>query len=158
MNFRNTSKVLLSAASIMTMMASVAPVVAEEKTTQINYTVTEAYTWEAPAAITFESNTDTKPGTLSVTKNVIGYGKKLQIKIDSAEDFKLVDSADSNNFRTYKIKNGDSVLGAGDVVLEVNAGTNEGSAALTFALDGVTVEKAGSYAGVANFVSSIEAQ
>lgn len=158
--FKNIAKTVLSAASVMCMMSAATPIYAENNTsddTQISYTVTEQYTWTAPAAITFSSNSDTKSGTMSVTKNVIGYGKKLQIKIADDEDFKLVDSADASNTRTYKIKKGSTVLNKGGVVLEVASGTNTSSASLTFAIDSVSVEKAGSFSGTANFISSVVA-
>lgn len=68
-----------------------------------------------------------------------------------------MDSADASNTRTYKIKKGSTVLDKGGVVLEVASGTNTGSASLTFAIDSVSVEKAGSFSGTANFVSSVVA-
>lgn len=127
--------------------------------TLISYTVSESYTWTAPADITFttSANSETKSGTVSVTTNVIGSGKKLVISIDSNEDFLLTDTADSNNTRSYQIKKGTTVLTKGASVLEVAAGTNTGSQALDFVLQSVTVQKAGTYKGTANFVSTISA-
>lgn len=125
--------------------------------TNITYTVAESYTWTAPADITFDqnANTNAKAGTFEVTENVISYGKKLSIKIADDEDFKLVDTVSPSNTRDYKVMKEGSELAAGGVVLEVAAGTNTGTQEVSFELQSVGVQKAGTYTGTANFVSSI---
>lgn len=143
-------------ASLAVCTSAMTPVLANDSAnTTINYTVTEQYTWAAPATITFTSSGTAQSGTINVTKNVIGAGKKLTIKIDASEDFLLKDTADNDNTRTYKIKKAGTALTAGGTVLEVPAGTNTASQALSFELDAVSVEKAGTYKGTANFVSTV---
>ncbi len=128
---------------------------AENDSTQLNYTVESSYTWAAPANITFQNNinSEAKTGTLSVTENIIENGKKLHIIIDPAEDFLLTSTA--GDTRTYVVKKGSSPLAAGATVIDVLAGTNTGSQELSFELQSVTTQKAGTYTGVCNFVASI---
>jgi hypothetical protein len=143
---------------LLAALVLVCPVFASENThqTTLTYEVGEAYTWTAPAAITFvtNSNNDVEAGTVSVTSNVIAAGKKLQIKIDSGEDF-LMTLTGGSDTRSYKVLIGETEKEAGDVVLEVLAGTNTGSQALNFALQSVSVQKAGTYSGTCNFVAAV---
>lgn len=159
----NMHKVLKTAAAVAISAGAIGSPVAlfAENTTsgetELSYTVAESYTWAAPADITFDqnANSNSKSGTFEVTENVIAYGKKLSIKIADDEDFKLVDTASPSNTRDYKITKGGAELAAGDVVLEVAAGTNTGTQDVSFELQSVGVQKAGTYTGTANFVSSI---
>lgn len=160
----------LAAASLLGTFAMATPVLAEDKTstngansTTVNYVVTESYTWAAPANFSFTKNVnaENKSGTVAVTKNVIASKKKVQIKVADDAVFKLADTSNAANTREYTLKKGDAsgtALSAGSVVLEVNAGTNTGSQALTFGLKSVGVQKSGNYAGTLKFQSSVVAK
>lgn len=170
--------------------------------TQIRYKVTESYMWSVPATIDFgvnagENNTSTvnatldkdKPGTkadndgtgkwkgtapkVTVTKNVIGDGKKLQIVFDPTY-------LDQTNGEFYVATSGGAVKlyytvtkpapgGTGEkltktntVVLSVPSGTNTAEQELVFKLETAAnnaarnaAEKAGSYEGHVVFSSKI---
>ncbi|MDY2731299.1 MAG: hypothetical protein SOV49_03220 [Erysipelotrichaceae bacterium] len=162
MKIRN--KILTSALCLGMVASMVSPVLATDNSTDdhltnISYTVDETYKWAAPADITFDlnSNTNEKTGTLEVTENVIAGGKKLQIKITDGQEFKIT-SAEGIK-RDYTVTGATAgALSVGSVALEVNAGTNTGSDTLTFALQEVAVQQAGTYTGVLNFESAIVAQ
>ena len=142
--------------SLMTLLVCVLPVAASnDHSTELSYTVEEAYEWSAPADITFTNNinSESKTGSVSVTQNIIAGNKKLQIKIASGEDFKLTSAA--GDFRTYQVKKGSDVLAAGAVVLEVASGVNTSSQELSFALQSAATQKAGTYTGICEFEAGI---
>lgn len=159
-------KGILASASLVGVMTTITPVFADNETgknTTINYVVAESYTWSAPADFSFTQNvnSESKNGTVSVTKNVIGSKKKIQIGVDPNATFELADTADATNKRTYTLKKNDAsqtALAKGSTVLEVNAGTNTGSQGVIFGLNGVSVQKAGTYNGTLNFTAKIVAQ
>lgn len=159
-------RTLLASASLVGAFATATPVFADNETgknTTVKYVVAESYTWSAPASFSFTDNinTESKNGTVSVTKNVIGSKKKIQIGVDPNAVFELADTADANNKRTYTLKKNDTnktALAKGSVVLEVNAGTNTGSQGVIFGLNSVSVQKAGTYKGTLNFTAKIVAQ
>lgn len=85
-------KGILASASLVGVMTTITPVFADNETgknTTINYVVAESYTWSAPADFSFTQNvnTESKNGTVSVTKNVIGSKKKIQIGVDPNATF-----------------------------------------------------------------------
>lgn len=145
---------------LLTALMIILPVFAQASDshqTTLNYEVGESYTWQAPADITFTTNinNESKAGTVQVTSNVIGAGKKLVISIDSNEDF-LMTAASGSDTRAYKVFAGQTEKAAGASVLEVLAGTNTGSQELSFQLQSVSVQKAGVYSGTCNFSAAIE--
>lgn len=149
--------VLMIATCSMTVFA--ADTSTDDHKTNLSYTVDETYKWAAPADITFDvnENTDSKTGTLEVTENVITGGKKLQIKITDGQEFKITSVEGIK--RDYTVTGATAgALSVGGVALEVNAGTNTGSDTLTFALQEVAVQQAGTYTGTLNFEAAIVAQ
>lgn len=163
MTLRNIKSAIAVAASIAALSGTIMPIMAEDtqsnKSTTINYEVAETYDWTVPASVTFTDNgTTAKTGTVSVTKNVIGYGKILVISIDSNEDFALKDSTESKNTRTYKVfvGSGSTALAKAGEVLKTPAGTNTSNVSLTFKLDSISVEKSGSYSDTLAFNSVVK--
>ena len=130
--------------------------------TTVKYTVTEGYTWQVPATITFEkdagaSKTRTQNGDVKVTKNVIGEGKTLKISIASDEDFLIKTGTNTTLSYTVKKTAESEALGEGGEVLSVSAGTYEGTQNLIYTLSTTTgtAEVAGDYEGTLNYVASI---
>lgn len=150
--------IVLATTIILSSLGALTPVVAEEKTTNIGYTVDQAYNWTIPSSIVFKtnSNTDTQPFKVNVTKNVIGYGKSLHIALADDSTFKIYDVDSPSNTRDYKVSLGGTNYAKGSDVLAVPSGTNTGSTSLDFALQPVAVQKAGTYKGIIDFVSNVK--
>ena len=148
-------------------------------TTTVKYEVTEGYTWSIPAVIDFGKDagvnktnvngtakttdgaaTDSK---VSVTKNVIAEGKKLQItaKGSGTEGAFTIKSKDGNGSKeltyTIKVDSAAGAISAGASVLDVPAGTNTKDAKLTFTLSTTedAAETAGSYQGTVTYTASV---
>ena len=156
--------------------------------TDVLYEVTEGYTWNIHAAIDFgrdagidgngeNAHLSRPDNSVAVTKNIIADGKKLQITIN-ASSYKDREKTTLKEANVFKIANGESqlaytvtgatkgLLAINGVVLEVAAGTNTGSEALTFALDtsklagaqsNLAAEVAGQYTGVVTYTANIVA-
>lgn len=134
----------------------------DNATTNVKYTVQKSYTWSVPSEIDFNTNTTvTTSGTngntqnVCVTKNVIPEKTKLHIIVSNSNTFTI--TSEEGKTLNYTVKVGDSTqaLTAGGTVLDVNAGTNDGSAVLKFELKKDAVERAGNYKGTVEFVSSV---
>lgn len=147
----------LANAVVLSLLGGVTPVAAEERTTNIGYVVDQAYEWSIPSQIVFtaNSNADTKSFPVTVSKNIIGYGKYLHISLASDSAFTISDVNSPGNQRQYEVKNGNTVYSKGQDVLKVASGVNSGSSMLSFMLQPVAVQKAGTYRGMVNFVSSV---
>lgn len=166
-------------------------------TTEVIYKVTETYTWSIPKTIDFgadqginktvvvnttgtgtektnvvyvEANTGSK---VSVDKNVIPEGKKLQIKIkgenyDDTAGYRVKNG--NNNYLGYTITkdsdNTNAALGNDVVLFAVDAGTNSHNENLTFKLttnnsqdsNANISEVAGSYKDTLTFTATVENQ
>lgn len=131
--------------------------------TTVKYTVTEGYTWQVPATITFEKDagvqkTRTQTDDVKVTQNVIAEGKTLKIKIATGEDFMIKTGTNTQLFYTVKKSGEEDALKEGGEVLAVSAGTNASTQNLTYTLNTSKSEAeiAGNYEGTLNYVASIE--
>ena len=165
-------KVLAAAMAVSMMVPGVSALAAENATvtnttqpsnceTSVSYTVSEGYTWQVPATVTFEadagvSKTRTANGEVKVTKNVIGEGKTLKIKIASDEDFQI--KTGSSTILTYTVKKNDTELAKGGEILSVAAGTDKDTQNLVYTLSTSTgvAEVAGTYTGTLNYVATVE--
>lgn len=160
---------ILAAATAAAMMASMGGmgVMAEDtKTTTVKYDVTQSYTWSVPSTIDFTNAADSKVTTsgttgatqnVLVTKNVIPEGKKLQITAaGSGTDgaFTIVPKGKSHTL-SYTLKAGSTAVTSGGSVLEVAAGTNTGSATLTFTLSKDATERADNYEGTVTYTVAV---
>lgn len=167
-----TEKVMKGVAAAViaasTMGAAVMPVLAEEdtKSTTAVYEVTEGYEWTIHDEVDFgqdkgvnATSTVDKSAGISVTKNVIGDGKALSIKLADANDYQ-VHNGDTALGYTVSKDAGATTLAAKAEVLKVNAGTNTGTQALQFKLSTTTgaSEVAGDYSGTIGYTASIVAQ
>jgi hypothetical protein len=157
--------------------------------TDVLYGVTEGYTWSIHAAVDFgnDANLDgsganghllIEDQTVSVTKNVIQPGKKLQITI-GAYSCDSEGTAVTNN--VFQIANGstaqlaytvtgqdgefkEGAIAIGDSILEVLAGVNAGSETMDFELDNtqfagsnqaLLAEVAGQYYGKVSYTAAV---
>jgi spore coat protein U-like protein len=133
-----------------------ASVVGDNKQTTVNYAVTEAYEWDIHAEIDFGSNagvgqtiertidSDNATASVSVTGARIADGKCIDITIDSANNFHVVNGSTQLAYTVKKSAAG-SALADGDSVLVLNAGAAGGSQSLIFTLS--TGSSAGEVAG-----------
>ena len=137
---------------------------ADTAQTDVKYSVTAGYTWTIHSAIDFGSNAgvgETKTvenQSVSVSKNVIPNGKKLNIKVKGSGDngaFQIKSTEGAT--LTYTIKDSNGEISANADVLNVAAGTNIGSTSLTFTLTtpSVSAETAGSYTGTVIYTASV---
>lgn len=134
------------------------------KTVTLSYEVSESYEWNIHPAIDFGKNAganqtvSVKNNTISVTKNVLRSGNKLVIKIKGGgnnEAFTI--SNGKSQTLDYAVNDGSKNLAIGDTVMEVSAGTNQGSQALDFKLTTTNkkAEVAGTYNGTVTYTASI---
>lgn len=148
----------------------------DDHQTLISYKVEESYEWSAPVDISFEKNlyTDTKPGTVSITKNIIAGGKTLNIHImgDAANEFKVTSRAeDGSVVRNFAVNKGstyeeDTILASDAVICSAASGVNAHSETLAFtllnpdggvgAVLGTKQLSAGEYSGLVNFKATID--
>ena len=164
----------LAAAMAVAMIATMGSgaVFAEEaetpdtESTTVKYTVKEAYEWSIHSEIDFGESDGTKVNTtinndnntVKVTKNVISDGKTLNISVKGSGTDGAFEIANGNTKLTYTIADGSTNISNGGTVLDVVAGTNEGSKDLTFTLTtgSGTAEVAGSYTGTVTYTASIK--
>lgn len=186
MNIKNKLLTTALTASMLVPMASTSVFAADVSgeatktsnnlTTNVTYNVTAGYTWSIHSDIDFGENAgvdntvektidiSSNTNTVSVSKNVIPDGQKLQItvkgnggnEIGNDTSFKI---ANGNTKLEYAVKAGETSITTGGAVLDVKAGTNTGSANLTFTLNtknNGTAEVAGKYTGKVIYTASVE--
>lgn len=120
----------------------------DNRNTQVTYHVDPSYTVEIPANVTLGNELEVKASNV-----VIGYGKKLNVKING--DFNL----SNNGYKVaYTVTSGtNTTINSGDTVLTVNPeNSNSGSSTLTFNVPTTGFKYAGDYTGTVNFTISIE--
>lgn len=168
---KRTTAVVAAAAMMVSVCAMpVSAADTDTKSTNVTYTVTESYAWSVPSTIEFTSSTDTVKADdddgntqkVKVTQNVISENTKLKITAagsgnDNAFTIKTSKAVDILPY-TIKVGASTDALAVNGTVLEVNAGTNTGSADLTFSLEKKTVEKAGNYNGSVIYTAAVVAQ
>lgn len=175
MNLKNK---LLSASLAACMVVPMAmPVCAEgdEKGTTLKYVVNESYEWSIHTAIDFGEDqginktdvagnvTDGSEQKVKVTKNVIEEGQKLHIIAKgSGTDgkFSVKNGEAGTEVLGYTVQSGTNTVDVNGTVLDVSAGTNEGSADMKFTLSTTTkaAEVAGTYTGTITYTASIVPQ
>lgn len=132
-----------------------------EKKTTVSYEVGSTFTVVIPATVTLTNGTNTgDSGKISVSDAIIPEGKNLTVTITDATNydttgnkFRLVDSANPNNYLDYTIKNGEAAVTKGTAFLSVPAGTATGDAALTYT---AKANKAGTYTDQLTFTAKVE--
>lgn len=131
--------------------------------TDVKYAVTESYEWTIHSEIDFGENAGVnksveKTGnTVSVTKNIIPDGTKLQITVAGSGTDGAFEIKNGSTPLTYTVKKGDNGISSGGSVLDVSAGTNAADAALTFTLSTTTkgAEVAGDYKGTVTYTATV---
>ena len=162
------SKVLAAAMAVSMMvptcaMAATGTTDSTTESTTVKYAVTQGYEWTIHSEIDFGtdagvSKTVTKENnTVSVSKNIIPDGKKLNITVKGSGDNGEFQIENGNTVLSYVIKSEDKEITTGGEVMNVVAGTNTGSKDLTFVLTTGTgtAEVAGDYAGTVTYTASI---
>ena len=142
---------------------------ADDKSTNIRYTVDSNYSWEIHTDIDFGADKgtykylnetavlgDNTQAGVRVNSNVIPDGTTLNISLTNDNTFTVVNGSTSLGYSVAKT-NGGSALSAGDLVLSVESGVNTGSQPLYFTLATThdTAEIAGTYIGEVNYVAEI---
>ena len=165
-----SSKVLAMAMAVammvpeMNVMAATGTTDSTTESTTVKYEVTQGYEWTIHSEIDFGtsagvSKTVERTGnTVSVTKNIIPDGKNLNITVAGSGANGEFQIENGNTVLSYTIKDGDTEISKGGVVLNVAAGTNTDSKDLTFTLSTTTetAEVAGSYTGTVTYTASIK--
>lgn len=180
MKFQKTLMAVASAAMAFGPIAGTMPVCANgepannepTKSTTLNYNVTKVYEWEIHTDISFGEDagvnktdvngavTDGSDQKVKVTKNVIGEGEKLHITAAGSGTggaFSIKNGDSGTEVLGYAVKSGTNAVDVNGTVLDVNAGTNEGSTKMDFKLSTTTkaAEVAGNYTGTITYTSSI---
>lgn len=134
------------------------------KETKVKYSVTETYEWNIHPEIDFGKDAGVNQAVnknankVSVTKNVLHEGAKLEIKVKgSGTGNAFTISNGKTEVLSYAINDGSTDLAVNGTVLEVAAGTNEGSKDLNFKLTTANkkAEIAGNYNGTVSYTASI---
>lgn len=137
---------------------------ADSKSTEVKYQVEEAYEWSIHPEINFGKNAGSNTSVQSsgnlikVTKNVVTEDHKLRITVSgSGKDNVFSISNGKSEILNYTVNNGSKDLNPGDSVIELDAGTNDGIASLSFTLNTTkkAAEVAGNYSGQVTYTASI---
>lgn len=164
-------KIFAVGAAALTLAGSLGGVTAfaadDEKGTDVKYEVEQSYEWSIHPEINFGKNAGAKKtvakegNVVSVTKNVLAEGNKLQIVVKGSGTngaFSITNG--KTEVLSYTINDGAANLDVDGTVLEVAAGTNTGEKALKFTLATAQrdAELAGSYSGIVTYTASVVAQ
>ncbi len=140
---------------------------ADDKTTNVKYTVDSNYSWEIHTDINFGADkgtymylnetavlSDNTQAGVRVNSNVIPPDTMLNISLANSNTFRLVNG---NTTLDYSVSTPEHDLSAGESVLKVPSGTNTASQSLEFTLrtQRGSAEIAGTYTGEVNYVAEI---
>lgn len=134
----------------------------QEKSTEVGYAIEESYEWTIHSAIDFGTDINDKTvsrgNRVNVSKNVLMKGNKLVIKVKGSgtnDAFTIING--NGGTLSYTVGDGSKTLNANDVILELQAGTNEGYKDLEFNLNTNNKSKyAGAYNGTISYTAEIE--
>ena len=133
----------------------------QEKSTEVSYAIEESYEWTIHSAIDFgtdiNNKTVSKGNRVNVSKNVLMKGNKLVIKVKgSGTNNAFTISNGNGETLSYTVGDGSKTFNANDVILELQAGTNEGYKDLEFKLNTNNKSKyAGAYTGTVSYTAEI---
>ncbi len=135
---------IVLAAVMAVAMVGTAMADSDEKSVNLSYSVGESYEWTVPSETTTDPieliEGDMTIGDVSVTKCLIGLGKKLTIAVSSGNGWKLKESDDNDTTALPYTLNADE---AG--VLTVSAGVTDFTSTVKNLK--ATLSKASAYAG-----------
>ena len=167
MNFTKTKKVVAAGLSALMMMTSTTSVFAAEtgdKSTTLNYQVSQSYDWIIHSSIDFGADagvnkTVNRTGNqVKVLKNVIPEGKYLNISVkgSGANDAFTIDNGGSEVLN-YDVSDDNGAVGVNGNVLSVPAGTNTATQNMNFKLNTTkkSAEVAGQYTGRVIYNASV---
>lgn len=167
MNFTKTKKVVAAGLSALMMMTSTTSVFAAEtgdKSTTLNYQVSQSYDWIIHSSIDFGANAgvgktvDRTGNQVKVLKNVIPEGKYLNISVkgSGANDAFTIDNGGSEVLN-YDVSDDNGAVGVNGNVLSVPAGTNTATQNMNFKLNTTkkSAEVAGQYTGRVIYNASV---
>ena len=154
------------AVSMMVPMSAMAATGTTESTTEnttVKYEVTQGYEWTIHSEIDFGTSAGVNKtvakenNAVSVNKNVIPDGKKLNITVKGSGNDGAFQIANGSTILNYTIKEGENDITTGKDVMNVAAGTNTDSKNLTFTLSTTngTAEVAGNYTGTVTYTAAI---
>ena len=167
MNFTKTKKVVAAGLSALMMMTSTTSVFAAEtgdKSTTLNYQVSQSYDWIIHSSIDFGADAgvgktvDRTGNQVKVLKNVIPEGKYLNISVkgSGANDAFTIDNGGSEVLN-YDVSDDNGAVGVNGNVLSVPAGTNTATQNMNFKLNTTkkSAEVAGQYTGRVIYNASV---
>lgn len=167
MNFTKTKKVVAAGLSALMMMNSTTSVFAAEsgdKSTTLNYQVSQSYDWIIHSSIDFGADAgvgktvDRTDNQVKVLKNVIPEGKYLNISVkgSGANDAFTIDNGGSEVLN-YDVSDDNGAVGVNGNVLSVPAGTNTATQNMNFKLNTTkkSAEVAGQYTGRVIYNASV---
>lgn len=167
MNFTKTKKVVAAGLSALMMMTSTTSVFAAEtgdKSTTLNYQVSQSYDWIIHSSIDFGADAgvnktvDRTGNQVKVLKNVIPEGKYLNISVkgSGANDAFTIDNGGSEVLN-YDVSDDNGAVGVNGNVLSVPAGTNTATQNMNFKLNTTkkSAEVAGPYTGRVIYNASV---
>lgn len=167
--FMKKNKIMAVGACALALASAGSPVAMAEtetstKETTVKYFVTETYEWSIHPEIDFGKDAgvsqvvNKSANKVAVTKNVLHEGAKLEIKVKGSgvgDAFTI--SNGGTEILSYAINDGSEKKEVNSTIIEVPAGTNEGSKDLDFKLSttGKKAEIAGSYEGRVTYTATI---
>lgn len=167
MNFTKTKKVVAAGLSALMMMTSTTSVFAAEsgdKSTTLNYQVSQSYDWIIHSSIDFGADAgvnktvDRTGNQVKVLKNVIPEGKYLNISVkgSGANDAFTIDNGGSEVLN-YDVSDDNGAVSVNGNVLSVPAGTNTATQNMNFKLNTTkkSAEVAGQYTGRVIYNASV---
>lgn len=167
MNFTKTKKVVAAGLSALMMMTSTTSVFAAEsgdKSTTLNYQVSQSYDWIIHSSIDFGADAGVKHtvdrtgNQVKVLKNVIPEGKYLNISVkgSGANDAFTIDNGGSEVLN-YDVLDDNGAVSVNGNVLSVPAGTNTATQNMNFKLNTTkkSAEVAGQYTGRVIYNASV---
>ena len=117
-------------------------------TTTITYSVEPTYTVTIPASVSLGET-----ATISVENVVVAKGQQVEVAV--SDDTVFTVATDEGAELAYTVKNGETEVAAGDIVLKVDPDTaDNGSTTLTF-IKPENVQYAGTYKGTVTFTVAV---
>lgn len=155
MNLKKLGIVALTTATLLTPFA---PIMAEDKSTTVTYTVNATYQWTIPSeGASMVLTTSGVTGKVALSKVNIAEKTKLQVTVkgNGADDAFTMSSG--SNTMPYTVKIDGKEITKGTTILSCDSSKTEGEVSLTFSVpdNAATGYKVGEYSGKVIFTTSI---
>lgn len=140
----------LAAASMIASMGGMNVFAADTKTANVTFTVPQSYEWSIHSDIVLTDVGEVTTGNMvSVTKNIIPYGKVLEIT------YEMTNLTCKTNPDCYVPSLQVDHLNSRDAILQVPAGTQTGSVDVKYCNELTTIDLAGTYTGTITYTASV---